>query len=211
MLKKLLTISLSFLLLSQVALAADYYTTPEGCNHSFIDIIDHWSEESICFLYEQGVVEGHSDRNYLPDSEVTRAEFLKISLLNLGYVTYAVQSAGFTDVNPGDWYYQYATFARSKGFVSGYNDGSFKPNNSITRAEAVVMIIDIADIINYDTSYTAANYSDVSNSDWYATAVSLATSLGIVEGYGDNSFRPDNPITRAEAAIIAQRIWDYLY
>ena len=210
---KFLSTLLAFTLLAPLALASTeltYYTTPTGCQHPFIDILDHWSEEEVCFLYDQEVVQGHSERNYLPNSNVTRAEFLKISLLNLGYVIYAVQSADFTDVNPGDWYYQYATFARSKGFVSGYDDGSFLPNNDITRGEAIVMTLDIAGIIAYGTSDTINRYYDVSTSDWFAPAVAVATDYGIIEGYGDGSFRPHDQITRAEAAVIAQRIWNYL-
>lgn len=191
--------------------ALTYYTTDEGCEHPFIDIVDHWAEEQICFLYDQEVIEGKSERNYMPYEDVTRAEFLKISLLNLGYTVYAVQSAEFNDTYPGDWYYQYATYARSKGFVEGYDDGSFKPNSEITRAEAVVMIMDIAGITAYDTSGILNRYDDVSTSDWFGQAVAMATDLGIVEGYGDGSFRPYNDISRDEAAVIAHRVWEYLY
>jgi len=192
--------------------ALTYYTTDSGCQHPFIDLDSYsWAIEEICTLYENGVVEGHSERNFMPGNNITRAEFLKIGLLHLGYVTYAVQSADFTDIAPGDWHYQYITYARSKGFVSGYGDGSFHPNSEITRAEAVTMIMNIAGIYYYDSASTTPFYSDVSNSDWHADAVAMATEHGIIEGYGDGSFRPDNAITRAEAAAIADRIWNYLY
>jgi hypothetical protein len=210
---KFLASILTFALLAPIALASTeltYYTTNTGCNHPFIDMLNHWAEEEVCFLYDQEVVQGHSERNYLPDYEVTRAEFLKISLLNLAYVVYAVQTADFTDVTPGSWYYQYATYARSKGFISGYGDGSFHPNDNITRAEAISMTMDIAGIITYGTSSTTNRFSDVSTNDWFASAVAVATDYGIIEGYGDGSFRPDANLSRAEAGIIAHRIWDYL-
>jgi len=185
-------------------------TTDSGCEHPFIDILEHWAEEEICFLYSQNDIEGYSDRNFLPDDDITRAEFLKISLLNLGYTVYAAQSFEFTDVNPGDWYYQYVTFAKSKGFVTGYSDGSFHPNDPITRAEAVVLITQIAGIIDYETS-GLSSFSDVSGDDWFAVAVAVATEYEIVEGYGDGSFRPHSNITLAEAATVAVRVWNTLY
>jgi len=186
-------------------------TTDSGCEHPFIDIVDHWAEESICFLYGQGTVEGYSDRNYEPDEEVTRAEFLKISLRELGFNVFAVQSSEFTDINPGDWYYQYATFAKWRGFISGYSDNSFHPNEPITRAEATVMIMQIAGIIDYDVSETITLFSDVNSEDWFTYAVAVATQYEIIEGYGDGTFRPNDPLTRAEAAVIAERTWETLY
>ncbi len=204
-------IFLATLLLALLAPTAHAEITDDGCEHSFIDVDGHWAEEEICFLYSEGIIQGYSDKNFSPNNEVTRAEFLKISLLNVGYTVYAVQSASFTDVNPGDWYYQYVTFARSKGFVSGYSDGSFHPNDSITRAEAVTMIMDIAEIINYEAYNFESRFSDVTSTDWFADAVAAATEYGIVGGYGDGTFRPNSNLTRAEAAVIAQRVWDELY
>ncbi|MFA4814940.1 MAG: S-layer homology domain-containing protein [Candidatus Gracilibacteria bacterium] len=204
-------IFLATLLFALFAPIAQAEITDNSCLHPFIDVDGHWAEEEICFLYNESILAGYSDRNFLPDNEITRAEFLKISLLNVGYTVYAVQSAAFTDVNPGDWYYQYVTFARSKGFVSGYGDGSFHPNNSITRAEAVTMIMNIADIIEYDAYNFESKFSDVTGTDWFANAVAAATTYGIVDGYGDGTFRPTGKLTRAEAAVIAERVWNELY
>lgn len=186
-------------------------TVAEDCTATFIDIDEHWAEEEICFLYNEGVVEGYSDRNYKPDGNVTRAEFLKISLLNLGYTVYSVQSSSFTDLTPGDWYYPYVTFAKSKGFVSGYPDGNFHPNEAITRAEAVTLITRIAEIIDYDVSSTIVHFYDIDSDDWFTQAVAVAVEYDIIEGYGDGSFRPQNILTRAEAAVIAVKTWEALY
>ncbi len=153
--RKLLAAAITFALLIQPALASvTYYTTSEGCSHPFIDMVEHWAEQEVCYLYSQNVVQGHSERNFNPNDYITRAEFLKISLLHLGHNVYSVQSAEFDDIEPGDWYYRYITFARSKGFVSGYNDETFRPNDNITRGEAIVMIMAIAGISTYESSYS---------------------------------------------------------
>lgn len=199
-------------LLVTITLFAQTSYAASSCSHPFIDLSEHWAEEEICELYAQGIVEGYSERNYLPKQEVTRAEFLKISLLNLGYKVYAVQSASFSDVENGAWYYTYVTFAKSKGFVSGYSDGTFRPDALITRAEAVVMIMQMAGIVDYSSFGFEPRFSDLTSAtDWFAPAVNLATDYGIIEGYGDGSFRPYANLSRAEAAVIAVRVWENLY
>ena len=206
--KKLLATILLFALFTPLVQAE---TTNTGCTHPFIDMADHWAEEATCFMYDEGIVSGYSERNFLPNNQITRAEFLKISLLNLSYTVYPVQSASFTDVNEGDWYYSYVTFARSKGFVSGYTDGTFHPNDNITRAEAVTMILQIAGIVSYDVQGFESDFSDVSMDDWFGDAVAAAVDMEIVEGYGDGTFRPTSHLTRAEAVVVAQRVWEELY
>lgn len=202
---------LATLLLTLLIPTAHAEITDDNCEHPFVDVDGHWAEEEICFLYGEGIVSGYSERNFLPNNQITRAEFLKISLLNLSYNVYAVQSADFTDINEGDWYFQYITFARSKGFVNGYPDGSFHPNDPITRAEAVTMMMQISGIIDYPLTGIEAEYSDVSADDWFGDAVAVATDYGIVRGYGDSTFRPYSNLTRAEAAVIAVSVWDQLY
>lgn len=210
--RKLLTAAIAFILTIQPTLASvTYYSTSEDCQHPFIDIVGHWAEEDVCYLYSQNVIQGDTERNFSPNDFITRAEFLKIALLHLGYKVYSVQSAQFTDVNPGDWYYQYATFARSKGYVTGYSDGSFHPNDYITRAEAVVMIMRIAGISTYNSTYSTIKFHDIWIDDWFATAVSVATDYEIIQGYSDNTFHPYDNIRRAEAAVLARNTWRYLY
>lgn len=206
--KKLLA---SLVLTALLVLPVQAETTNTGCSHPFIDASDHWAEEAICFLYNEGIVSGYSERNFLPNNHITRAEFLKISILNLSYTVFPVQSAGFNDVNAGDWYYSYVTFAKSKGFVSGYPDGSFHPNEYITRAEALAMILQISGIIEYDIYGFESEFSDVNGTDWFATAVAVGVDYAIVEGYGDGTFRPNSRLTRAEAVVIAERVWEELY
>lgn len=202
---------LALLLLTLLSPTAHAEFTDDNCEHPFVDVDGHWAEEDICFLYGEGIVSGYSERNFLPNNHITRAEFLKISLLNLSYNVYAVQSADFTDISEGDWYFKYITFARSKGFVNGYTDGSFHPNDPITRGEAVTMMMQISGIIDYPLTGFESEYSDVSADDWFGDAVAVATDYGIVRGYGDNSFRPYSNLTRAEASVMAVSVWEELY
>ena len=189
--------------------AESTYQTPTGCSHPFLDAQGHAYEEEICFLYSQGVVEGYSQRSFAPEQNLTRAEFLKIAILNLGYSVTPVQSQSFTDTNSGDWYFRYVTFARSKGWVQGYTDGSFRPNNSITRAEAITMTMNIAGIrAPYPLDLNA--FDDVDPSAWYAQSVAAAAQYDIIDIF-EPYFDPNSPIRRGEMAVIAVRTWEVLF
>jgi hypothetical protein len=206
--KLLATLTLS-LCLPLSAFAENAYETQTGCSHPFLDSKDHAYAEEICFLYTQGVVEGYSQRSFAPEQNLTRAEFLKIALLNLGYSVTPVQSQSFSDTPSGDWYFRYVTFARSKGWIQGYADGSFRPNNSITRAEAITMTMNIAGIqAPYPLDLNA--FDDIDSTAWYAQSVAAAAQYDIIDIF-EPYFDPHSPIRRGEMAVIAARTWEVLF
>ena len=169
---------------------------------NFNDVEDHWAEEFICNLYDRDVVDGRTSTKFYPDYAVTRAEFLKMTLLGLEMDPYAVSSVDYDDVDSGDWHYTYVTYATAKGIVDGYSDGTFRPDEYINRAEAIVLLMRAADEEDYSYSSSDIDYWDVETSDWFAWAVVVADEFNIVDGYSDDSFRPENHITRAEASKI---------
>lgn len=89
-----------------------------------------------------------------------------------------------------------------KGKLKGYEDGSFRPNTQITRAEFMTMVNNAFEF----TEETSINFSDVDSSDWYYSEVRKAVKAGYLEGYEDNTARPDNKITRQQAALMIARI-----
>lgn len=200
--KKLLNI-LTICLVFTTALSSPVFaTTNSDCTHPFTDIAEHWGEGAICHLYSLGVVNGYSEKTFNPNEEITRAEFTKILVESLGYNIYAVQSAAFTDTSTDSWYYAMLSFAHSKGFVSGYSDGSFHPDNSITRAEAIALLVNASGESSADTSNLNHEFYDVTAQDWFANSLAIALEHNIVEGYGDDSFRPSNAVSRAEACVM---------
>ncbi len=86
-----------------------------------------------------------------------------------------------------------------KGIVNGYEDGTFKPNNTVTRAEFVKMLTSAVNLSTTDVS--DVSFDDVSDADWYAKPVKLAAANGLVQGY-DGKFRPTEKILRQDAAIV---------
>lgn len=197
---------------SDLADAADEYI---DCTSPFTDIDGSFAEKAICLLYQAGTVQGKTETTYDPESDVTRAEFLKMIMLNAGETVEAVElEEDYTDVtDPEEWYYEYVTYGTSIGIVEGYEDGSFGPNNSISRSEAVVMLLRMAGVTDYEAE-DVATFDDVDYSDdsWYAYAIDGSVDLGIVEGYEeDNTFRPGENISREEAAVIVRRAWYVWY
>ncbi|MCQ2456840.1 MAG: S-layer homology domain-containing protein [Clostridia bacterium] len=105
----------------------------------------------------------------------------------------------FTDVKEGSWYDDAVRFAAGNGIVGGYEDGTFKPNKQMTRAELVTVLwrSEGSPVVNY-----AGNFKDVKASSWFKDAVAWAFENGIVNGTSETAFSPNAPITREQIAAI---------
>lgn len=175
---------------------------------SFPDIVGHWAEKAIESLRSRNIVEGKSDGKFDVDAPTTRAEFLKIALLNAGYEVSVFSGSNFTDIQKRDWFYDYVSFAQYSGFIHGYQDGTFRPNDPINRAEALVLMMRISGVGISDYSSITLPFYDINTNDWFTHAIVNAHQLGLVEGYGDGSFRPAAKMSRGEMAVIAERAYE---
>ncbi len=129
-------------------------------------------------------------------SVVVLAAFLFSVFTGLG-TQKASAAASPTDI-AGNWASAQITSLISQGVVSGYADGTYKPNNSISRAEYMTMI---NRAFNF-TATSAINYSDVKTSDWFYTDICKAKAAGYIAGYADGTMKPNRNVTREEAAVI---------
>lgn len=109
----------------------------------------------------------------------------------------------FSDVSPLNPHRAAIDALVAQGVLEGFNDGSFRPDQDVTRAEAVKIILLGLGVELQEDSTEADAFSDVSGDDWFYTHVGTAVSEGIVEGYDDNTFRPAQNVNRAEALKIA--------
>ncbi len=111
----------------------------------------------------------------------------------------------FGDVKKSDWFYNAVADVASKGIVAGISDTAYEPNGTLTRAMFVTMLHRYAGepVVNFAMSYT-----DIGE-NWYTEAVRWASSTGVVKGFDNNSFRPDDPITREQAAAMLQRYAEF--
>lgn len=148
---------------------------------------------------------GYEDGTVRPGANITRAEVATIFFRLLTDETresYWSQSSGFTDVASGAWYSNAVSTLTRAGILDGYEDGSFRPNASITRAEFTKIAVSFFKHVGGASSNP---FNDVPDSAWYAEFVKAAAELGLIDGYEDGTFRPNAPITRAEACTIVNR------
>ena len=148
-------------------------------------------------------VTGYDDKTMKPDNNITRAEAAAlISRISSGFSAdknYDVSK--FSDVDGGAWFAKNVGYAAENSIVSGYEDGSFRPGNTITREEFAAMIYRF---MKYDTSASEV-FSDVSPEHWAAPYIAAMKANGIISGYEDGSFGLGRNITRAEAIAIINR------
>lgn len=168
---------------------------------AFKDTRKHWAAEAINDMAARGVINGFPDDTFLPDQVVTRAQFVKMLSSALQWPT-GEKVPAFKDNIP-DWVSSAVAAAVANGVVSGYPDGTFGPDASITRSEMAVMI-DRA-LVLQETDETL-KYKDTGSIPGYArTAVAKATSAGLLQGEG-GLFRPKDGATRAETAVVVGRL-----
>ena len=152
------------------------------------------------FAYIIGTAEGY----VLPEANITRAEVATIFFRLLTDESRAriwSRENSFPDVSPEDWYNNAVSTMANGGILKGYEDGTFRPMASITRAEFATIAIRFF----RDEMAAEEQFSDVEG-HWGEAYINMAAEKGLIKGYPDSSFRPDEPITRAEAITIINRL-----
>ena len=156
------------------------------------------TDDHIAYVY------GYPDGTVRPNGTITRAEVTTIFyrlLTSARRGEIFTSENSFRDVNSSMWYNKAASSMAAGGYIQGYADGTFGANKPITRAEFVCLAARFA------TKTTGfASYTDVDNGHWAARSIAICASNGWVQGYEDGTFRPDQPITRAEAMTIINRM-----
>ncbi|WP_347489780.1 S-layer homology domain-containing protein [Desulfoscipio sp. XC116] len=176
----------------------------------FSDAINHWAEEPVNEMGSRKVIGGIGDNRFAPDREITRAEFASITMRALGLVENDNKSA-FKDVKDSDWFAGAVSIANEYGLISGYTDGTFRPNNKITREEAMSIISKAMNLAGMDTDTTDTETQLASFNDrdkvggWAKDAVASCIKSNIVKG-SNQMLSPKENITRAETAAIVMRL-----
>ena len=148
-------------------------------------------------------IAGFPDGTFKPGKEVTRAEAVRmfVKLVNNGAELPKNPTTSFKDANNA-WYSDEINYAVAKGFIKGYSDGTFKPNQAITRAEFAQMISTFV-----KNGYPGTgSFKDVKG-HWASDAISALYGNKNIKGYGDGTFKPDQKLTRAEAVTILNSVF----
>jgi len=175
----------------------------------FNDIQGHWAEGQISEAVANGIISGYPDSSFRPHRAVTRQEFAVMLMRALGGANDA-PGQSFSDGDQiGSWARQAVADAVRAGIISGYEDGSFRPGESITRAEMTAMIVR-ALRLPLRTGEATSFVDDGNIPNWAKGYVTAAAESGIVSGRSGNAFAPNDIANRGEAAVTLLRLIDSL-
>ncbi len=146
---------------------------------------------------------GYTDGTFGPERNMTRAEVTTMfaRLLTEQIEADKTYSNTFSDVPKGYWAANYIGYMQQFGIITGYSDGSFRPDAPVTRAEFAAIASRFEKLTEGSKSFT-----DVPDTYWAARYINFAATRGWVTGYSDGTFKPENPITRAEVAAVTCRL-----
>ncbi len=172
------------------------------------DTKGHWAEAQLNDWMQKGLLKGNGDGSVKPDQSITRAEF--IALVNRAFQLTEKAAINFKDLKASDWEYADVQIAVQAGYVQGYNDQTIRSGNMVSRQEAAVIVSRLQKL--QGNAEAAASFTDSALFPvWSKEAIGAVVSNRIMNGYNDNSFRPERPITRAEATVTLQNAIGVVY
>lgn len=166
-----------------------------------------WYYDAVQYVYEEGLMGGTGNNRFSPDLTTSRAMIVTI-LYRLEGSPAVTGGMSFADVSDGQWYSDGVAWASANGIVTGYTNGSFGPNDTITREQMAAIFYRYARYKGYDVSHRAQldRYSDASQVASYATeSMSWAVGSGLITGTSGTILSPASSATRAQAAVILAR------
>lgn len=187
----------------EVFFTADYMDEP-GMFLPFTDVTNHWAYSAIKRVYTRGLMVGMDEKTFAPDQQLSRA-MLAVILYAMAGEPAVTGESPFTDVPAGCWYTDAIVWAAQNGIVSGFGDGTFRPNAAITRAQAAVMLYGYAAFTGADVTARAdlSAYSDAGQIPaWAMDAMQWANARQLIVGRDSSHLVPDGGATRAEMAAI---------
>ncbi|KGR79092.1 Parasporal protein [Ureibacillus manganicus DSM 26584] len=197
-------------------LGGEYYKTKIGSmmdqwnlyqyddERRFIDIGGHWAENEILFLAEKGWIAGYPNRTYKPNDTLTRAEAAKI-MDNFLTLTPTNENISFKDVHNGFWASEPISLVAQNKIMNGTGDGYFSPKAILTRAQMAQVFYN-AGFYGQSANNVMNSFKDVGENSWAYVAIETMKQEGIMAGYLDGQFGPNDPITRAQMAAVIYRI-----
>lgn len=192
-----------------------------GFAAQFTDISGHWAQQAIENLSQRGILTGYPNGTFRPEGQITRAEFaaMLVKAMNLDN-QFVPQGTRFVDVPTTFWGYRPIEIVAAKGYVSGYPGGYFRPYQNISKAEALSILVNAANVPlpspEEADRILNATQDGALVPQWAQRAVAAAVQSGIFTGSGSAFARnglyleANQPATRAEVAMMTSNLQDYI-
>ncbi|WP_419873664.1 S-layer homology domain-containing protein [Candidatus Pristimantibacillus sp. PTI5] len=192
--------------------AAAFRVTSSVSGHAdsihFSDMVNHWARTNVERAVELGIVNGYGDGTFMPGRSITRAEFTAMLVRALEIPAADSETAAFSDTaDIPSWARAYARIAADRGFIKGYEDGSFRANQPVTRAEMTVILTRVLGLtidLNDRTAFADRDQIPA----WAEPSIAAAVEIALVQGQGGNRFAPNASATRAEAVTLMLNMLD---
>lgn len=197
--KRLLSLALVLTMICSL-----FAAIPVSAASMFTDVNGHWAQATIEELASKGIVNGKGAGLYDPEGKVTRAEFSKLLICIVGNSFESVDGE-LLDVPKDAWFnpYVYEALKQSIFYINELNGGYFLPNDAADRETVAVWAVRLLGVEGDSNSTPFVDNASIDNK----VAVATAYNQGIISGdAGTGKFRPDDPLTRAEAATIIKRV-----
>jgi hypothetical protein len=168
---------------------------------SFVDVGEgYWAKSPIETTGTIGLVQGYPDGSFKPQGALTRAEMAVLIVRAKGIEVPTSADKIFSDVAPDHWAAPYIKIAKAYNWVEGYPDGSYRPNQRISKAESIAILsrMDALPLKNKAELAATTPYQDVSGKHWALSYIEAAKSAGMLEYVKSDTLGPKDYVTRAE-------------
>ncbi|MCM3127985.1 S-layer homology domain-containing protein [Paenibacillus provencensis] len=179
---------------------------------TFGDMNDHWARSNVEQLADKMIVSGTAAGVYDPNTAITRAEYAALLVRALGLAV-TPEAMIYSDVPNSAWYAHSIQSAANAGLITGYSDGTFRPNQQVTREEIAAMTYRAMQFAAYEPTSSDRSLTYLDNEmvhDWAKEAVEELSRLGVLYGDRTDHFDPSRSATRAESAAVVNRMLDLL-
>ena len=183
--------------------------TPQGdnWNNPFTDVPKGaWYNDAVRYVYENGLMVGLAPNNFGANVTTDRGQLVTM-LWRMADEPQATNGADFSDVSNNAYYANAVAWAAENGITSGFEDGTFRPQTSLSREQMAALFMKYAEATGVDTSVRAdiSSYTDINPNSWSYDALSWAKAVGLLSGVSDTTMAPQATATRAQIAAVLQR------
>lgn len=167
------------------------------------DIQGHWAEDDIQEWLDKGLIKGYPDHTFRPDAEISRGEF--VALVNRVFKFSETAVIPFKDLPQTNWAHIEVQRAIAQGYISGFNDNTFRPAKQITRQETAVIISKLLEFAPEGASVPISAKDSNLIPAWSKSAISYLLDKGVMSTNSDGMFQPQREMTRAESIVVIKK------